>query len=161
MGYHRTGDVKDFVKKIKLEDGKIALKKQRLEKISALAKSRASEAVKATTAPPTASDNAPSKLESTPRTESALGSLAAPRPVTSVGNSPIHPSLPPKPGSPSKFTSSPQEPLKNATASPRVADTVVPTPAIQPVTQPISAPAPAIVDPEIAKYEEVGSMFAQ
>lgn len=164
LGFCRTGDVKDFVKKIKLEDGKIALKKQRLEKISALAKARASDAAKATTAPPTltALDNAPSKPEgATLRIESALGSLAAPRPVTSVGNSPIHPSLPPKPGSPSKFTSSSQEPLKNATVSPRVADAVAPTPAIQPVTQPISAPAPAIVDPEIAKYEEVGSMFAQ
>lgn len=164
LGYCRTGDVKDFVKKIKLEDSKIALKKQRLEKISALAKARASEAAKVTiTLPPTltASESAPSKLEgATPRTESVLGGLAAPRPVTSVGNSPIHPSLPPKPGSPSKFTSSSQEPLKNAAASPRVADTVAPTAATQPLTQPISVPAPAIVDPEIAKYEEVGSVFA-
>ena len=30
---------------------------------------------------------------------------------------------------------------------------------MQPVTQPISAPT--LVDPEIAKYEEVGSVFAQ
>ena len=164
LGFCRTGDVKDFVKKIKLEDGKIALKKQKLEKISALAKARASEAAKATIAPPTltAPDNAPSKLEAaTPRIESAPGSLAAPRPVTGVGNSPIHPSLPPKPGSPSKFTSSSQESLKNATASPRVADVVAPTPAIQPVTQPIALLAPATVDPEIAKYEEVRYMSAQ
>jgi len=136
------------------------MKKQRLEKISALAKIRASEAAKSTTSPPTqiASDNASSKVEgATPRAESALGSLAAPRPVTGVGNSPIHPSLPPKPGSPSKFTSPSQEPLKNATSSPRVVDAVTPTPTIQPATQPISAPA--LVDPEIAKYEEVGFVF--
>jgi hypothetical protein len=162
-GYCRAGDVKDFVKKIQLEDGRIALKKQRLEKISALAKARASEAAKATTAPTitVSTEPGPSKPTEglTPRAETAPGTLAAPRPVAGIGNSPIHPSLPPKPGSPSKLPSSSQEPLKTSTPSPRPADAVAPAPAVLPVTAPILAPAPATLDPEIAKHEEVGDIF--
>jgi len=139
------------VKKIKLEDGRIAPKKQRL---SALAKARASEAAK-TTPSITVVEPASSKPEVlTPRAETSPGTLAAPRPIVGVGSSPIHPSLPPKPGSPSKLLSSSQEPFKSATPSPRPADAVAPAPAVLPVAAPILAPTPPILDPEIAKYEE-------
>lgn len=123
------------MKKIKLEDGKIALRKKRLDKISALAKAKATAANPP--APPptivvTPDVSSVIKVESSAtRPDPTPSTLTASRP----SSSPLHPSLPPKPGS------------TNATVAPPVpAATLVPAPVTTPV-----------VDDEIAKYEEVSS----
>ena len=127
------------MKKIKLEDGKIALRKKRLDKISALAKAKATAANPP--APPptivvTPDISSVIKVESSAtRPDPTPSTLTAPRP----SSSPLHPSLPPKPGS------------TNASVAPPVpAATLVPAP----VT---STP---VVDDEIARYEEVSSSIA-
>ena len=93
--------------------------------------------------------------------ETNAGSLAAPRPVTSLGNSLLHPSLPPKPTSPSKLASSSQEPVKvdtapaatsgGASSSPVTAPASTAAPVPVPVAPPVALP----IDPEIVKYEDV------
>ncbi|KAF8167499.1 THO complex subunit 1 transcription elongation factor-domain-containing protein [Crassisporium funariophilum] len=156
----QPGDVKDFVKKIKLEDNRIALRRQRLERMSAMAKARAAALVVAEIPAPslvvTPDDNV-AKIESPPRPDSSANTLSTPRSVTGVGNSPLHPSLPPKPGSPSKPASSSQEPVKIAAPTPIVAPTPAPAPvAVVPAT-PVPPAAPTPVDDEIAKFEEVSA----
>ena len=145
----RPGDVKDFVKKIKLEDGKIALRKKKLDRISALAKAKAAAANPAPPPPTivvTPDVSSVVKVESPgPRPDPTPSALTAPRPLT---NSPLHPSLPPKPGSPSKPVSLSQEPAKIATTAPAPPPAPVPT---------APAPTASTVDDEIAKYEEVSS----
>lgn len=133
----RPGDVKDFVKKIKLEDGKIALRKKRLEKMAANAKAKAA-------APP------PPTIVVTPDVSSVKVESRPDPTLRLLSSSPLHPSLPPKPGSPSKLPSLPQEP-------PKIVPTV-PTPApAPPPAVPAATPAPVTtsVDDEIAKYEDV------
>ena len=132
----RPGDVKDFVKKIKLEDGKIALRKKRLEKMAANAKAKAA-------APP------PPTIVVTPDVSSVKVESRPDPTLRLLSSSPLHPSLPPKPGSPSKLPSL-QEP-------PKIVPTV-PTPApAPPPAVPAATPAPVTtsVDDEIAKYEDV------
>ncbi|KDR85576.1 hypothetical protein GALMADRAFT_218672 [Galerina marginata CBS 339.88] len=153
----QTGEVKDFVKKIKQEDARINMRKQRLEKM-AQAKNRAAPAVTKNTAlepPPAIIVSSEISQVSKPeaRPEPVSGNLAAPRPVPAVGSSPIHPSLPPKPGSPSKLANSSQEPARNATATPNNAPAPTPGPTPAPATPaPVQAPMPP--DEEIAKYDE-------
>ncbi|KAF4611518.1 hypothetical protein D9613_004115 [Agrocybe pediades] len=161
----QPGEVKDFVKRIKQEDAKINLRKQRLERI---AKSKAAAAPAPAKTPvenPTPAivissteTHAATQPDTTHRSEPTPGTLAAPRPVSGMGNSPIHPSLPPKPGSPSKPASSSQEPVKSATSSPSIAP--IPSPVPAPVAAQVPAPAPEPVDPEIAKYEENKQQWA-
>jgi hypothetical protein len=123
------------VKKIKLEDGRIALRKQRLDKISALAKAKAA-AANPPPLPPTIvvtpDVSSVTKVESpAPRPDPTPSTTTAPRP----SSSPLHPSLPPKPGS-------------TNVAPPVPAPTVAPGP----------APVTTLVDDEIAKYEEVSPL---
>ncbi|KAH9486400.1 THO complex subunit 1 [Psilocybe cubensis] len=160
----QPGDVKDFVKKIKQEDARISLRNQRLEKMAALAKSRAASAANqaksATPNPPptivvSAESSTPVKSETaTTRAEPAPGTLAAPRPISAVSNSPIHPSLPPKPGSPSKLASSSQEPVKIVNSSPNVGPAPLPVSTPVPAASPAPTPVPVPTDPEITKYED-------
>ena len=143
------------MKKIKLEDGKIALRKKRLDKISALAKAKATAAPPPPTIVVTPDVSSVIKVESpAPRPDPAPSTLTAPRP----SSSPLHPSLPPKPGSPSKPVSVSQEPPKVAPTT-NVVPATVPATAPAPVPVATLAPAPATtpVDDEIAKYEEVSS----
>ncbi|KAJ3512273.1 hypothetical protein NLJ89_g3610 [Agrocybe chaxingu] len=144
----QPGDVKDFVKKIKQEDARINMKRQKLER---MARARSANATSNPPAIVVSSDSASTSKPpetSGPRPEANSSGLAAPRPVLAAGSSPLHPSLPPKPGTPSKPASSSQEPLKNSTPIPNVAPAASPVPASTPI------PPHALVDPEIAKYEE-------
>ncbi|CAA7268047.1 unnamed protein product [Cyclocybe aegerita] len=146
----QPGDVKDFVKKIKQEDARINMKKQKLER---MARARTAASANATSNLPAivvSSESAPTSKPETPgpRPEASTSGLAAPRPVPAAGSSPLHPSLPPKPGTPSKPASSSQEPPKNATPTPNI------VPAASPAPVSTSIPPHAPVDPEIAKYEE-------
>ena len=148
------------MKKIKLEDGKIALRKRRLEKIAALAKAKA---VANPPPPPTIvvtpDVSSAIKVESSaPRPDPTPSTLGAPRPSTGLSNSPLHPSLPPKPGSPSKPISLSQEPPKIAPTTTNVAP-APPTPAAAATSAP--APVSIPVDDEIAKYEDVSSRIVQ
>lgn len=174
MSLNRTGDVKDFVKKIKQEDARIAMRKQRLEKMVALARNRAAAAAVSTNSASNTPVNAPPSIlvstepseitksdESThqrPETVSTAN-LAAPRPVPAVGSSPIHPSLPPKPGSPAKFASSSQENVKAISISTPNAASAPSAPTPISTSTPIPTSTLAAPDEEIAKYEEVGSTF--
>ena len=134
------------MKKIKLEDGKIALRKKRLDKISALAKAKATAAPPPPTIVVTPDVSSVSKVESpAPRPDPTPSTLTASRP----SSSPLHPSLPPKPGSPAKPSQEPPKIAPTTTVAPATAPAPVPaaTLALAPVTTP--------VDDEIAKYEEV------
>ncbi|KAF9532095.1 THO complex subunit 1 transcription elongation factor-domain-containing protein [Crepidotus variabilis] len=141
----QPGDVKDFVKKIKQEDARISLKRQRLQK---MAKARAAAAA-ATNNPVPAPATPESKLEHA--RSDAPGTLTAPSRTVTGAASPLHPSLPPKPGTPSKPPSTSQDSSKIIAANQPTALAAVPTPAR--VSTPVP-PAPVVEDPEIAKYEE-------
>lgn len=148
--------MKDFVKKIKLEDSRIALKRQKLERIAkARVGATATQANLPHTVTPAIIVSGTQAEPSAQRPEVLLSPHAAPLPTlagpTLAGpTSPLHPSLPPKPGAASKNL---QEPSKNAVPT-SVAPPLAPTPPVRistPVSQHVSAPE----DPEIAKYEEV------
>lgn len=132
--------MKDFVRKIKQEDARIALKRQKI------AKARAA-AVTAMNHPLTISNASTGQSESlAARPEDPSIAFAMPRPAPGQITSPpsLHPSLPPKPGTPLKI----QEPKSivpssNAT---QLANVRVSTPV---------PPAAALVDPEIARCEDV------
>lgn len=90
-------------------------------------------------------------------TTGPAANLAAPKPLP-VGHSPLHPSLPPKPGTPSKLANSSQESPKAANVLP-----IPPTPTVPtvPATSNTPVPLPAAttpVDPIIARHEEVSLM---
>ena len=145
----RPGDVKDFVKKIKQEDSRIAFKKQKLEKMAkARAAAAASVNLSAVTPVIIVSSDSTQVETSGVRSEAPSAPPGVPRSVPAAV-SPLHPSLPPKPGAPSKAV----DHLK-PTVPPAPAPTTNATPAR------VSTPVPA-VDIEIAKYEEVNSFFCK
>jgi hypothetical protein len=150
----RPGDVKDFVKKIKQEDARIELRKRNLAKTAerlALAQAKVAAAKAAVTA---------ETKETVPSASTSAETLSTPRP--SVGSnpmsSPLHPSLPPKPGSPVKPSLS-QDTARNATPAPAVPVIAapVPTPSPAPTPTPTLAPTIALPDEQISKFEEVSS----
>ena len=142
--------MKDFVKKIKLEDSRIALKRQKLERIAKARGATATQANLAHTITPTIIVSGTQAESSAQRPELITSPHAAPLPTLAGAASPLHPSLPPKPGAASKNL---QEPSKNAAPiSPALPLASTPPVRIStPVSQPVSVPE----DPEIAKYEEV------
>ncbi|KAK0199086.1 THO complex subunit 1 transcription elongation factor-domain-containing protein [Armillaria mellea] len=131
----KPGEVKDFVKRLKLEDMQIERHKERLakraERAAALVASQPTPAM----IPPKATETAPaSGTESTPR----------PAPVATPTNTSLHPSLPAKPV---------------ATPAPKPAQD--PQPALVSVPEPSPAPPPIVyarpsppTDPKIIKHEE-------
>jgi THO complex subunit 1 len=132
--------VKDFVKKIKLEDNKIEMRKKILARQAERIAAARAKAVAAVTG--TSSTQETTAEQTKPTT-----------PATGTG-SPLHPSLPAKPGSgsPSKATESSQaQPTPSSTTpTPVPAPTEhVPTPA--PATPPVTTPP----DEQILKLEEV------
>jgi hypothetical protein len=142
----RPGDVKDFVKKIKLEDNRIEMRKKALARqAERIATARAKSAATSTGTPgPTTQETA---VEQTKPATSA----------TTTG-SPLHPSLPAKPGSaspPKASESSQAQPTPTPTTPiPVPAQTEripTPTPAPAPVTPPATTP----LDEQILKLEEV------
>lgn len=152
----RPGDVKDFVKKIKLEDARISNRKKIIEKM-ALARMRQAAAKSVTPHLPQVPSATSKSDASTNPLETIAGALAAPRPITSLGNSLLHPSLPPKPTSPSKLASSSQEPVKPDTAPATTSAGVASAPVSAPASTVVPVPAPVAlpIDSEIIKCEDV------
>ncbi|KII93278.1 hypothetical protein PLICRDRAFT_101473 [Plicaturopsis crispa FD-325 SS-3] len=173
------GDVKDFVKKIDQENARIKLRKQTLERQreQQLARARAKVAASkpaspAPAAPPADASSASSK-ESTLKA-SATGPEARPAaqegsaPMSLPGaRSPLHPSLPAKPGLGTSVSeadpgttapppadpviaSAPNGPAPPPAALPQPVTPAAPTPAPAPAPAPVEAPR----DAQIAKYEE-------
>ncbi|KAG5652065.1 hypothetical protein H0H81_006420 [Sphagnurus paluster] len=164
----QPGEVKDFVKKIKLEDHRIEMRKKTLarmaERKAAALAAHAAKSAAPSPAPTAETESstrlvpvkAPEALTSTPSitlvpmdTSPVIPapSLAAPRPVSAVG-SPLHPSLPPKPGSsPIKPAPTPSQDLaKPAILAPGVPIVEVSTPASAPTPE---APTPAPIAPPV------------
>lgn len=145
--------MKDFVKKIKQEDARIELRKKNLAKTAerlALAQAKAAAAKVAVTT---------ETKETVPSASTSAETLSAPRPLVGSNqtSSPLHPSLPPKPGSPVKPSLS-QDTARNATPAPAVAVIAaapVPTPSPAPTPAPTLAPTAALPDEQILKFEEV------
>ncbi|TFK41974.1 THO complex subunit 1 transcription elongation factor-domain-containing protein [Crucibulum laeve] len=153
----QPGDIKDFVKKIKQEDARTEMRKTTLMKTAQrLADARAKATAAAKPSEPPSEDKestAPMAMEtSTSSSDSTL--LAAPQPVSNPGSSPLHPSLPAKPGSPSKAVESSASPAPAPAVSAQLAPT--PTPALAPAAAP--TPAPVVLqlpaDDQINKFEE-------
>jgi hypothetical protein len=144
----RPGDVKDFVKKIKLEDNRIEMRKKTLARqAERIATARAKTAATSTGTPgPTTQ-------------ETAVDQTKPATPATTTG-SPLHPSLPAKPGSasPSKASESSQAQSTPTPTTP----TPIPT-QTERIPTPTPAPAPATPQPlvttppdeQILKLEEV------
>lgn len=150
----RPGEVKDFAKKIKMEDARINLRRQQLEKVAqqkARALSQAQQKVEPQPKDVKMSDATPESTATT--TTPAPPVIVQPVPTMPTQNA-LHPSLPLKPGS------SPA-PVQVASPSP------APTPAaptqvqVQPPTRSTPPPPPAPIqhivlppDSIISKHEE-------
>ncbi|KAJ6575486.1 UDP-glucose 4-epimerase [Mycena capillaripes] len=117
----QAGDVKDFLKKIKQEDARIAMRQKHLAKLASAAEAR-SAAAAAAQAKIKAEDIT---MESVPPAAPDDGTTSRPAAPNPAG-SPIHPSLPAKPGSPA------------AAEIP-----TAPTPVVAPTSAPAATPAPA------------------
>ncbi|KAJ7897244.1 THO complex subunit 1 transcription elongation factor-domain-containing protein [Mycena olivaceomarginata] len=129
----QAGDVKDFHKKIKLEDAKIGMRQKQLAKLAAAAEARAAAAAAAQAKTKAEADAA---MDVVP--PATADTSARPPAPTNPAGSPIHPSLPAKPGSPT-------------------VDTPTATPIATPVPPaPVPAPAPPApsTDDQIIKLEE-------
>ncbi|KAJ6463746.1 THO complex subunit 1 transcription elongation factor-domain-containing protein [Mycena vulgaris] len=135
----QAGDVKDFLKKIKQEDAKIAIRQKYLAKVSSAAEA------KLATAQAKIKAESDTNIDLTPNKETDLDnatSVPTSRPTApNPAGSPIHPSLPAKPGSPA----SSERPLTPTVANP------APAPA---APAPPPAPAPS-TDEQIIKLEDV------
>ncbi|KAJ2918375.1 hypothetical protein MD484_g2029, partial [Candolleomyces efflorescens] len=123
------GDVKDFLKKIKQNDARIEMRKRQLA-MQAERIAQAQAKVAAARAAAQAEESSAMKLEAAP-------SSAA------TGTAPLHPSLPPKPGS----TPSSSQELKPSVSGPEATPTTASTPV------PPAAP-PTSNDEQVSKLEE-------
>ena len=143
--FSRPGDVKDFLKKVRLEDSRIEMRRGTLARqAERIAAARAKAAGVGT---PT----------STTGSQEAAAEQNKPTASAAAGDSPLHPSLPAKPGSasPSKTSESSQGQPTPAPTSPILAPVLaerVPTPTPTP-----AAPAAITIPPDdqILKLEEV------
>ncbi|GLB43609.1 putative polysaccharide biosynthesis protein [Lyophyllum shimeji] len=179
----QPGDVKDFIRKIKMEDQRSEMRRKTL---AAMKPKVAAPVVKVATPTP-----APEKEPSTPPVKAqalptaippaaAASASGAALPVSAAA-SPLHPSLPAKPGSspvkpPLTPTPSSQEvPKATVPAAPPAVPVVrvstpAPAPAAGPATAPVSAPAPSPapkepepalpLDPQLQKFEENKNRWA-
>lgn len=152
----RPGDVKDFLKKVKMEDQRIELRKKTLIQKKLAEQRRALPQQKKEETPPVKLE-VPTKTEepstSKPSTPAPPDTLTPSQP-TNVTGSPLHPSLPAKPGSvPSKVPPSQDVEMSEASTTP------APTPAPEVVPaepKPVQIPP----DPLISKYEEVSIFYS-
>ncbi|KAL4250311.1 hypothetical protein ABKN59_003143 [Abortiporus biennis] len=144
----QAGDVKDFVKKVKLEDARIDMrKKQLLKTAERIAQARAKAAAASAPSP------APVPVPVTPQEPVPAPVPTAPRSMPSSGPVPLQHPLPAKPGtSPPK----PQPTLEPSPAPvvPTPAPVVTPSPAPAPVPIPVPPPVELPPDEQITKYEE-------
>jgi hypothetical protein len=148
----RPGEVKDFAKKIKMEDARINLRKQQLEKIiQQKARAQAQQKTETEAKDVKMSDVA---SESPATTATSIPPVIVQPVPTMPSQNALHPSLPLKPGSspgPAQAVSPPSTPVP------------VPAPVAQPQAQPParSTPPPVLTQPLnlppdsiIAKHEE-------
>ncbi|KAG6899825.1 hypothetical protein C0993_006526 [Termitomyces sp. T159_Od127] len=146
----QPGDVKDFLRKVKMEDQRIELRKKTLMQKKLAEQRRAPPQ-------PKKEETSPAKLEvpikaeepSTPKpsTPTPSDTLALPQPTNVIG-SPLHPSLPAKPG-PALSKVPPLQDVEMSEASTTPAPT--PAPEVVPAEpKPVQIPP----DPLISKYEE-------
>ncbi|KAH9171037.1 THO complex subunit 1 transcription elongation factor-domain-containing protein [Lactarius sanguifluus] len=147
----QPGDVKDFVKKIKLEDNKIEMRKRTLARQAERVAAARAKAAATSASTPNTQENAP---------ESTKPSTSPSTPTPAAG-SPLHPSLPAKPGppSPTKAPENAQAPLTPSPAPtptpPAPAPAAVTTHATpERVATPAPAPIPMPPDEQITKLEE-------
>ncbi|KAG6840767.1 hypothetical protein C0991_004552 [Blastosporella zonata] len=165
----QPGEVKDFVKKVKLEDHRIEMRKKALIKEQERRAKATPPPRKVETPPvkvePTPTPKAEEPLTPKPSTPAPSDTLATPQP-TNPGGSPLHPSLPAKPGSssPMKLSSSQEgessEPPAIVAPTPTPADptpVLAPTPTPAPEAPPVEPKPVPVLPPDnlIAKYEEV------
>ncbi|KAH7927255.1 UDP-glucose 4-epimerase [Leucogyrophana mollusca] len=156
----QAGDVKDFVKKVKQEDARIDMRKKTLARNAeriAQARVKAAAPPKELAALEPLSQEIPTPVSDTLKADQ---SLITPRPIPSATSSPLHPSLPAKPGSsPSKSisdagTSSPAQPVVPVPAPvPALSLGAAPAPVTAPSPAPRPAPAPP-TDDQILKFQE-------
>jgi THO complex subunit 1 len=150
---YRPGDVKDFVKKIKLEDARIDQRKKALARVSERIIQARAKANAASTSSPI-KEPRETALAAPEALKSEAPSTLSPSVPLSEARSPLHPSLPAKPGAaaiPSK-SGSPQEtpaPAPNLTSAP---------PAVVAAASSPVPPAPP-ADEQIARLEEVGPIL--
>ncbi|KAI0040660.1 UDP-glucose 4-epimerase [Auriscalpium vulgare] len=135
----QPGEVKDFVKKAKLEDNRIEMRRKTLtrqaERVAA-ARAKAAAAAVAPPAPPPAEPAADGPAPAPMAVDASPSRAAAPPPA---GSPPLHPSLPARPGS----TNTSPRPAP-AAAQPHAAASI-PAPIAEPVPAPAAVPAPAPV----------------
>ncbi|KAH0591368.1 hypothetical protein H2248_001446 [Termitomyces sp. 'cryptogamus'] len=154
----QPGDVKDFLKKVKMEDQRIELRKKALIQKKLAEQKRAPPPPKKEETPPVKSE-APMKTEelppSKPSTPAPSDTLAPPQSMNVTG-SPLHPSLPAKPGSaPLKLPPSQDVEMSEASA--------IHVPTQAPAAEVLLAePKPVEIppDPLISKYEESKQRWA-
>ncbi|KAF5385338.1 hypothetical protein D9615_001035 [Tricholomella constricta] len=162
----QPGDVKDFIKKIKLENHRIEMRKRALGKqAERRAAAEAAKSAAASPAPEKEPSVSPVKTQE-PSTPTPSDTLSAPRPISA--GSPLHPSLPAKPGlSPVKLSSTPssEDVVESTTPAPPTAVPVLTvSPAPTPISAPTPVPAPALTptlgliepkpDEQLLKFEE-------
>ncbi|TFK56323.1 hypothetical protein OE88DRAFT_1740661 [Heliocybe sulcata] len=132
------GTLKDFADKVRREDRLIELRKNTLAKAAerlAQARSKAEASKASTPVPPAKETNGTSSQESASR-----------HTIASAASPPLHPSLPPKPGS-----APPETPVP--VLAPAPAPLPVPAVLLKPASPAPLTPAP-IVDDQINKFEE-------
>ncbi|KAI0275419.1 THO complex subunit 1 transcription elongation factor-domain-containing protein [Gloeopeniophorella convolvens] len=150
----QPGDVKDFVKKIKLEDTRIEMRKKALARQAERIAAARAKAAAAAAAPPPALSTQESSVAAAEQ-----GKPATPTPTPA--GSQMHPSLPAKPGSAGGSEPSPSQSQSQPTptpppATPTPATPAPATPAAERVSTPAPAPPPVATPPDeqIAKLEE-------
>ncbi|KAJ2934319.1 hypothetical protein H1R20_g2793, partial [Candolleomyces eurysporus] len=126
------GDVKDFLKKIKQNDARIELRKRQL----------ASQAERIAQAQAKAAAARAAAAEEASKESSAMKTEPATQPSAATGTAPLHPSLPPKPGS---TASSSQELKPSASGAPASEAPTTPAPPAAP---------PTTTDEQVLKLEE-------
>ncbi|KAI0756087.1 THO complex subunit 1 transcription elongation factor-domain-containing protein [Daedaleopsis nitida] len=140
----QPGDVKDFVKKVKQEDARMNMRRQQLTK-------QAERVVQARAKAAALKDGAAALASANTGLASAAALSAgqqAPAPST-----PLHPSLPAKPGStPAPSDSATASPVRVSTPIPPTAAPGTPTPAPAPAPEPVQIVLPP--DAMLDKYEE-------
>ncbi|KAL0951887.1 hypothetical protein HGRIS_008544 [Hohenbuehelia grisea] len=154
----QAGDVKDFVKKIKLEDNRIAMRQKHLQANADRLAARLAAQRSKVESPAPAPVAAPEPKETQQPPVVAQKFVEPARPSTP---SSLHPSLPAKPGSsPARQPSSPSKKLETASPGPSVLAPPAAAAQLAPATaSPAPVPAPAVVAPKITdeqilKYEE-------
>ena len=139
------GDIQAFLKRTKQLDARIAMRrKQLLQKAERLAEARAKQLAQRAAAQAVEEVQSEQKEDSSSATPAPAP--AAPQPLSASGSAPLHPSLPPKPGTPVKTEASKPSVHTSDTVSTVSPQALPPTP----------SPAPEqLSDEQIKRMEQV------